>query len=214
MAIAGGRTLQDLCGQIKDPGPRSSLIVVQAMGNVGYMPSPYDALELGRQLAAKWHGSFFMLNTPVLLPTPETRDAIMSLEENKQVVSRFSDCDLALVGVGTLQNSVFTDRGIFKESDTRDLRKCGAVGEVCGRLFDAEGHECDSSFKDRVASISLEQLRAIPLVIAVTVGADRAAALHAAITGGIVKSVVIDDAGATALLQQAGVTAGPETVKV
>ena len=58
-----------------------------------------------------------------------------------------------------------------------------------------------------------EQLRAIPLVIAVTVGADRAAALHAAITGGIVKSVVIDDAGASALLQHAGVGAAPETVK-
>jgi len=201
MAIAGGRTLQDLCGQIKDPGPRTSLNVVQAMGNVGSMPSSYDALELGRQIAAKWRGSFFMLNTPVLLPNPATRDAIMSLEENKQVLNRFAQCDLAIVGVGTLQNSMFTDREIFTEADNLELRASGGVGEICGRFFDANGNECDSSFRDRVASISLEQLRKIPQVIGVTVGADRAHAVHAAITGNILKSLVLDDAAATALLQ-------------
>lgn len=207
MAIAGGRTLQDLVGQMKEPPARPSLMVVQAMGNVGSMPGSYDALELGRQVASKWRGSFFMLNTPVLLPNGNTRDAIMSLEENQQVIGRFSKCDLAMVGVGTLENSVFTDRDIFASGDTRALREVGAVGEICGRFFDADGNECDSAFKDRVASISLEQLREIPKVFGITVGADRAPALHAAIKGGIVKSVVIDDAGAQTLLKLAGVTA-------
>lgn len=200
LAIAGGRTLQDLCQQFKEPAPRAGLAVVQAMGNVGSTPSAYDALELGRHLAARWNGSFFMLNTPVLLPDIRTRDAIMSLGENQEVVRRFSKCDLALVGVGTLENSMFTERGIFADRDMKALVQARAVGEVCGRFFDAKGNECDTPFRDRVASIKLEQLQKIPQVIAVTIGGDRAAALHAAITGDIIKSVVIDDAGAQALL--------------
>lgn len=204
VAVAGGRTLQDLCGQIKDPSPRPAQVIVQAMGNVGSMPSSYDALELGRQIAVKWRGSFFMLNTPVLLPNRETRNAIMNLPENQEVVQRFAQCDTALIGVGTLENSVFTDRNIFSDEDARSLSKLGVVGEVCGRLFDDAGKEVQTPFRDRVASISLEQLREIPNVIAVTVGVDRADALYAATVGGIINSVVIDDEGARALLQKAG----------
>lgn len=202
MAIAGGRTLQDLCQQLKEPQQRSGLTVIQAMGNVGSMPNSYDALELGRLLAAKWNGSFLMMNTPALLPDQHTRDAIMNVGENQQILRRLSRCDLALVGVGTLQNSVFTERDIITERDVRTLTKAGAVGEICGRFYDAGGQECDTPFRDRVASISLEQLRRTPSVIAVTIGADRAEALHAAIRGNIIKSVVMDDSGATALLDR------------
>ncbi len=201
VAIAGGRTLQDLCQQLKEPTHRTGLAVVQAMGNVGSTPSAYDALELGRHLAAIWTGSFYMLNTPVLLPDIATREAIMSLGENQQVTRRLLKCDLALVGVGTLQNSMFTERGIFTDRDIKTLIQAKAVGEICGRFFDANGQECDTSFRDRVASIKLDQLQKMPQVIAVTIGADRAEALHAAIIGNIVKSVVIDDTGAQALLQ-------------
>lgn len=200
VALAGGRTLQDLCGQITDPPTKRGLIIVQAMGNVGSMPNHYDALELGRQLAAKFEGSFFMLNTPVLLPTPETCEAIISLEVNQQVVRRYNECDLSIVGVGTLVNSVFSGRDVFEEEELDQIRKQGAVGEICGRFFDKDGVEIPSVFKGRVASISLDQLRKIPRIIAVTVGDDRAAALLAAIRGGLVNSLVIDDGGATALL--------------
>jgi len=208
VAIAGGRTLQDMVKQLKEPSHGNGLVVVQAMGNVGSVPTPYDGLELGRILAAKWSGSFFMLNTPVLLPDQNTRDAIMGLDENQQVQRRFSRCDLAFVGVGTLQNSVFTERGMLTDRDVRALTKAGAVGEMCGRYFNADGIECDTPFRDRVASISLEQLRKTPNVAAVTIGADRADALMASIRGGIVKSVIIDDTGAQALLAKAGTKKG------
>jgi DNA-binding transcriptional regulator LsrR (DeoR family) len=84
----------------------------------------------------------------------------------------------------------------------QDLKQCGAVGEICGRFFDAAGRECDSPWRDRVLSIDLEQVRRIPQVIGVVAGADRATAVTAAIRGGLVKSLVLDVAGAQALLQE------------
>lgn len=203
VAIAGGRTLQDLAHQLKDPEHPRSVEIVQAMGNVGSVPNPYDAVELGRLLAAKWKSPFYMMNTPVLLPDAGTRDAIMNLGENQQVFRRLSKCDLALVGIGTLQNSVFMDRNMLSEREVRTLAKAEAVGEICGRYFDDNGKECDTPLMDRVASISLDQLRRTPMVTAVTIGADRAPALAAAIAGEIVKAVVIDDLGAEALLRRA-----------
>ncbi len=74
-----------------------------------------------------------------------------------------------------------------------ELSSCGAVGEICGRFFDQNGRECDSRWRDRVLSIDLEQIRQIPQVIGVVAGGDRSAAIAAAIRGGLVKALVIDD---------------------
>jgi DNA-binding transcriptional regulator LsrR (DeoR family) len=49
-------------------------------------------------------------------------------------------------------------------------------------------------------SLPLEQLRAIPNVVVAIAGSDRTVALRGALRGGILKSVVIDDEGARALL--------------
>jgi DNA-binding transcriptional regulator LsrR (DeoR family) len=51
-------------------------------------------------------------------------------------------------------------------------------------------------------SIEATQLRSIPRVIAVVSGADRAAALAAAIRGRLIRGLVIDESAAHALLNQ------------
>ena len=80
------------------------------------------------------------------------------------------------------------------------LATAGAVGEIFGRFFDHRGRECVTPWRDRVISMSLDQLKKVPQVIAVVSGSDRASALLAAIRGGLVKSLVVDDTCASALL--------------
>ncbi|MFM7751043.1 MAG: sugar-binding domain-containing protein, partial [Opitutaceae bacterium] len=85
----------------------------------------------------------------------------------------------------------------------RELGRAGAVGEICGRYFDDRGRECATGWRDRVISVELAQLRRIPLTLAVVSGTDRTAALEAAIRGRLIKGLVIDEAGAEALLASA-----------
>lgn len=108
--------------------------------------------------------------------------------------------DQALVGVGTLQESAFFERGVLDAPTADRIRASGAVGEICGRFFDERGYECGTEFSDRVISIGLDVLRDCPDVTAILSGAARSHALKAAIRGGIVKSIVIDQAGARSLL--------------
>lgn len=116
----------------------------------------------------------------------------------------------ALIGIGTLENSVFVERGVYSAADRQALRNTGAIGEICGRFYDEAGRECDTPWRSRVMSIELEQVRRIPQVIAVVTGADRAAALAAAIRGRLVRALLIDDAGALALLTTEGARAKRE----
>jgi deoxyribonucleoside regulator len=199
VAIAGGRTMRELIAMLPEAA-MSGLTVVQAMGSIDSTVTEVDALELGREIARRWAGRFLTINTPAFVPDRQTRDAFLALDQIKAVWQRFKSVDVALVGVGTLANSVFVERGILKERDVRDLQQAGAVGEIFGRFFDERGRECATGWQERVMSMSMDQLRKVPQVIAVVTGADRAEALAAAIRGGLIKSLVIDDTGAEALL--------------
>ena len=200
LAVAGGRTLQALTDAMsRGPGPMRP-VVVQAMGNVDATPGGYDASEIARTLAQPWGGVYLTLNTPAFAPNATVGKQLLDLKDTREVFGRLAATETALVGVGNLQNSVFIERGILQPRDIQELHRAGAVGEILGRFFDENGEECQTSYRQRVMSLPLEGLKAIPNVVAALAGSDRSEALRAALRGGILKSLVIDDDGARALL--------------
>lgn len=199
VAIAGGRTVREVVEHLPE-GRSRSLTIVQAMGSIDFSISAADAIELGRHIAQLWGGNFLTLTTPAFAPDRKTRDSFLAFEQIRYVWKHFDEAQAALLGIGTLANSAFVERGVLGARDLEALRAGGAVGEICGRFFDAQGRECDTPWRDRAISIGLEQIRAIPQSIAVFTGDDRAAAVAAAIRGGLVKTLITDVAGAEGLL--------------
>ena len=202
VALAGGRTLHELIQHL--PATRTkSLTVVQAMGSVDSNVSVFDAQEVGRVLSQRLGGVFLSLNTPAFVPEKGIRDAILQLEQVRSVHAHLNRARVALVGLGTLANSVFVERGTVTPAMSAELTAAGAVGEICGRFINAAGDECATSWRDRVIGVEIDQLRKIPQVIAIVSGSDRSAAILAAVAGRLIKSLVIDELGASALLAQA-----------
>ncbi len=200
LAIAGGRTMQWLVQEMEAPPGAKGLVVIQAMGNIDATVGPYDALELGRALARRWQGDFLTLNTPAIVPDARTRRTVLQLASVRPVVERLHEIESALVGVGTLRNSVFLERGVLTGKDLSRLSRSGAVGEICGRFFDRDGNECRTSYRQRVISVGLDDLRRADDVIAVVAGSDRTEAILGALRGGLIRSLVIDREGAVSLL--------------
>jgi deoxyribonucleoside regulator len=202
VALAGGRTIHELVHHL--PAARGkSLTVVQAMGSVDSTVNGFDAQEVGRVMAQRLGGTFLSLNTPAFIPEKRTRDALLDLQQVRIVHETLGHARVALVGVGTLANSVFVERGTLDTAMIRELQRAGAVGEICGRFIDAHGDECATGWRDRVIGVEINQLRKIPHVIGVVSGSDRTAAILAAIKGNIIKALVIDEVGAAALLAAA-----------
>jgi DNA-binding transcriptional regulator LsrR (DeoR family) len=200
VALAGGRTIYELIHSLpKSKG--KDLSVVQAMGSVDSSVSEFDAQEVGREMTQRLGGRYFALNTPAFISTAETCKALVELEQVKRVREMMGKANLAIIGVGTLEDSVFIDRGVLSEDDLKDLRKAGVVGEICGRFIDKDGKECSTAWRDLVISMDFEQLRRIPQVIAVVSGQNRSEALFAAIRGKLVKGLIINQAGAAELLE-------------
>ncbi len=199
VALGGGRSVAEVVQRLRRGLPRR-LTVVQAMGSIASTLSPVDALEQGRALVNLWGGEFLTLSTPAFAPDRRTRDSFLGSEQIRSVFQRLRQADAALVGVGPLEQTVYLERGVFNAADVAHLRSCGAVGEICGRFFHAQGRECVSRWRHRAISIELDHLRRIPCVIGVAAGADRAPAVAAALRGGWLKALLTDQRAAEALL--------------
>lgn len=201
VVLAGGRTVQPLVEQMQPVEGIPGLRVAQGMGHIDATPGPYDAAELCRSLARAWHGSVLGLNAPLLFPDKDSCQKFMRLPQIQDVIRAIAHADVALVGIGTLDQSVLVERTIYSRSEMAELRKAGATGEILGRFYDQRGMECRTSLRDRTLSLELNQLRQVTRRVGVVVGADRAAAVKAALQGELINALVIDEAGAAALLE-------------
>ncbi|MBI5382964.1 MAG: transcriptional regulator [Opitutae bacterium] len=199
VAVGGGRSVSEVVQRFRRSIIRR-LTVVQAMGSIDSSISSVDALELGRFIIKLWGGDFVTLSTPAFVADRKTRDSFLGSEQIRSVWQRLKQADAALVGVGSIEKSVYLERNVLTLKDIDELRAAGAVGEICGHFFDASGRECKSRWRDRVISIELDHLRKIPQTIGVAAGPARAAAVGAALRGGLLMSLLIDESGAEALL--------------
>ena len=200
IGVSGGKTVAQLIHFIEPQEQRDQVDVVQLMGSIGSTPSSIESSELCRTLARRFNGSFHTINAPAFMEDLRNRDLLVSHSQIRAVWGMLPTLDMIVVGIGTLDESVFVERRLLSEDDLIMLKKQGAVGEICGRFFDSKGRECNTPFRDRVISVELDLLRGNAEVVAMTSGPARRHALRGAICGGLIHSLVIDDMGARAML--------------
>ena len=90
--------------------------------------------------------------------------------------------------------------GFLTGAEIDDLRRAGAVGEIVGWAYDAEGRLIDSDLMQRVASPPIPS-RESTLVIAAAMGPAKREAIRAALRGGLVNGLITDTETAEFLLE-------------
>jgi DNA-binding transcriptional regulator LsrR (DeoR family) len=182
--------------------------VVQLSGTLAGPDVEAGSVESVRRAARVGGGKAFPIYAPMLLPDARTADALARQPTIRLVLDQFAAVTVALVAVGAWEPGLSTVWDSAEPAERRGLSAAGAVGEIAGRVFDAEGSAVPSELDGRVLGVGLERLRRIPQVIGVVHEPRRAAAAHAALAGGLVDFMVCDDALAHALL---ALPASPDT---
>ncbi len=193
VCLAAGRHIQALVENMKAVSAHSNVVFIQAMGHIRSDIHDDDAFEITRKMAKLWNGSSRSIQAPAITQDLDTYKAFTSHRQIKSIINQMDSADLAIIGVGISSDSVFLDREFISAQDMNQLFKQGVVGEICGQFFDDNGIEVDTTYKDRVIGISLDQLRNTPDVVAIASNANRAKSIRAGIRGGIIKSLVLDD---------------------
>jgi DNA-binding transcriptional regulator LsrR (DeoR family) len=176
--------------------------VIQILGGVGSPNAEVHATQVTRRLADLIGGAATLLPAPGVVGSRSARDILLKDRFVREALDLFPRITLALVGIGATEPSraLASSGNVFSPQEIRLLAGKGAVGGICLRFFDADGRAVITELNERVISIELSQLRAIPRVVAVAGGRRKAAAIRGALLGKLVKVLITDLSTAQQLL--------------
>lgn len=205
LAISWGSAVYHTVRALR-PVPLAGSTVTQMVGAVGEGDPSIDGPELVRSLAALVGGGFRYLHAPLIAKDVHAREILLQQPRIADTLALASQADIALVGIGTPtpEGNSLLRAGYFDEDVLAELRRAGAVGDVCARHYDVNGTVLDLELNHRVIGIEMQALADIDCVIGVTGGGGRAAAVLGALRGRYVNVLVTDDATAEQVLALAG----------
>ena len=176
--------------------------VVQLTGALS-LPKDESPIELVRDVARSSTGQAFFYYAPMILPDAATAGVLRTQPEVARAIGRFPDVTKAVVGVGAWRAGQSTVADALSEQERRELYDLGVRSELSGVQLDAEGNPLTTSLSGRLIGIDAEHLHKVPEIIGLVYGAPKADAVHAALKGGFLTSVVTHTAMARELLEQA-----------
>lgn len=186
------------------PGTVTDLDVTMLHGGVGSAGAGIQGHELVRHLGSLHPRSrVHYLQAPVLVDSPDIKQAMLRDRSIRAALEAGASCELALVGIGTLDDSAPLIRyGHISQRDRERLIKAGAVGDTCTRFFTPEG-EPVHVLDDRLIAIEWDQLKRVPTVVAVAVGPDKRDAILGALRGSFMSTLITDEQTAREVLRAA-----------
>jgi len=198
MAVGTGRTLKaaiDHLPPIRCPQNR----IVSLTGNIGPDGSAayYNVIF---SMAEAVEARHFPMPLPVFVGTPEERVLMHGQPLIRQTLALAAAADVAFVGIGEMGDEapLYIDRFLTR-AELLAERADGAVGEICGWIFDADGRILQGRAGARTASAPIPD-RNRATVIALAKGSRKLPAIAAALRGRLVNGLVTDEDTAEALL--------------
>jgi len=176
--------------------------VVPLVGGVGRTEAALHSNQVCTTLAEKLYVESLDLAAPAIAPSSRSRTELMEMPGIEDVLAEGAACDVAVVGIGGIvPTSTMVGAGYFTLEEFLELGDWGVVGDVCCHFIDESGNPCLPGFSERVVGLTLDQIRAIPKVIGIATGAEKAASVAAVLKGGYASALVCDRELARALLE-------------
>jgi DNA-binding transcriptional regulator LsrR (DeoR family) len=198
LGISWGRTLHAMVDHL----PRlPACAVVQLVGSVPSLELRVNSLELVRRVAERAQGPVYPLHVPLIVDSPETAAALRADPHVARTLAVFPAITRAVVGIGAWTPTGSTVRASVSAADAKAIDAAGVVADMCSVLLDANGGEVRvRGLPERSIAISIEQLRAVPDVLAIASGASKAPSIHAALRSGLVHRLITTETTARELL--------------
>ncbi|MVS99597.1 sugar-binding transcriptional regulator [Devosia marina] len=198
IAIGTGRTLKAAIEQLQ-PMDCPHHTVVSLTGNIAPDGSAafYNVIF---NVADTVKARSFPMPLPVIASSAKERAMLHTQPMIASTLDLAARANITFVGIGHLgPDAPLLLDGFISETEHKALQKAGAVGEICGWVFDSEGRLIEGQTNDRVASAPIPS-RENGRVIALAMGPAKAAAIRAALTRRLANGIITDEQTAELLL--------------
>ncbi|SMH40336.1 DNA-binding transcriptional regulator LsrR, DeoR family [Maritimibacter sp. HL-12] len=197
IALGTGRTLRMVVEHMQTLDGAHHKIV-SLIGNVSPDGSA-SFYEVIMRLAEKLSAPHYPMAIPVVARDETELALYHGLPHVRATRALALAADLVIVGIGQMSDDapLLVD-GFISPAEHADLCASGAAGEICGHVFDAEGRYLEHAFNRRVVGVSVPV--ADRPVLCIGGGESKLPALRAALSGGLITSLITDEKTARSLL--------------
>lgn len=198
IGIGHGRTL----AAVVDHLPRRAARNIRLVSLLGGLPhqlsaNPFDVIH---RLADRTQAAAELLPVPFLANTAEDRAVLMRQRGIADTFAAAGAATFCLVGIGEVAVDAFLPASnMISHAEGEALRRLGAVGELLGHYYGADGKLIDTELHGRVIAVPPEALRGRELV-AVAGGRGKVAAISAILHTRLLTGLITDEATARSLV--------------
>lgn len=205
IGISWGRTMSLMPSYLKLQKDIKDLQFIPMMGGPSSNKSMLSASNsLCDEFAAKFSGSTInYLHAPLLAHDSKTAKLFLQTPDIANVFQTMNELDIALVGVDSDPNHMtFLQTELVSSDFLEELKEKRVAGNICTRFFDIEGNLVKTSIDDRTIVIQAEQLKRIPLVIAVAGGKYKVDSLIGGARSKMFKMLITDEKTAKSIVRK------------
>lgn len=186
VGLGPGRTLLEMSRYVTD-APNCDM--VQLTGSA--TTASADSLRAISAIAHVARGRMFPLHAPFFITDSAAARAISAQPLIRQTLQRMDRLDVAVLSIGGWPDASLLAGMLRDSGDLDEVMAMGAVGEFGSTVLDADGRELDV-LAERLIGISTQQLRRVPVKIAIGGGPGKSAALLATLRSGLVDVLITD----------------------
>jgi DNA-binding transcriptional regulator LsrR (DeoR family) len=199
VAFGTGQALRAIAEQVS-PMDCPQHKIVSLVGNIAPDGSA-TIFEVASRIGDRVKAPYYPMPLPVIATTVQEKKALIGQKSARNVVDLAEQADVSFVGIGTIaEDAALLRDGFVKADEIRSLMRAGAVGEIIGWAFDANGKLIEGLTNDRVLSVPL-QSPAKRKVIGVSMAVPRLKAIKGALAGRLVNGLITNERMAELLLK-------------
>lgn len=205
VGIAWGTTVGRVSERLK-PKPTKNVDFV-ALNGAGTPQSIDSAIgtDLVLRFAANYGARAHAFPVPAFFDHPETKTALWRERSVRRLLDLQQRADVLVFSVGSFASEVPSQvhtGGFLEAADRRDLRRDRVVGDIATVFFRADGSWSDVALNARASGPDLELFRS-RRSICVASGTGKAEGIRAALAGGFVHTLIVDEPTARLVLDDA-----------
>ncbi|MEA4854012.1 MAG: sugar-binding domain-containing protein [Christensenella sp.] len=202
-----GTTLQTMVREFSPEQQYHDSLFVQISGSTSsqsvsgnwYM----DGHDIVRNLAAKAGAQWSLFPVPYIVKDKVLRDMLLDEKTIKSHIDYFKKLDIAFFGLGSFQPEVYIPfyKNYLSTKECNMLKKERCFGELFSCPLDRNGNIMESILKDRVMTIELDLLKAIPETVVLAAGKDKTNSIVASARGGYFTTLITTEVVALSILE-------------
>lgn len=176
--------------------------LVSMLGNM-MSDGAASAFDIVVSMANRVNAKHYPMPLPVIASSVQEKKMLHSLQPVKSIFSLIEQADVTFVGVGQIsENSPLLLDGFISGDELDVVVNDGAKGEIISWLYDGNGKLLKNETNKRVVSAPLTVNSAKP-VYGIAAGENKAVAIHAALKGRLINSLITNEYTAKVLLNLA-----------